>query len=45
MRVNNNLLILGAGQYAYVAKEAAESMGYFEKIAFLDDNNERAMVN
>lgn len=45
MKVNKNLLILGAGQYGYVAKEVAESMGHFEKITFLDDNNERAIVN
>ena len=29
---NNNLLIIGAGQYGHVAKEIAESMGTFEKI-------------
>ncbi len=38
-----NLLILGAGQYGMVAKEIAESMGDFEKIAFLDDKNEMAI--
>ena len=36
---NNNLLILGAGQYGMVAKEIAESMGCFGKIDFLDDIN------
>lgn len=35
----NNLLILGAGQYGMVAKEIAESTGFFETISFLDDNN------
>lgn len=41
--MNSNLLILGAGQYGAVAKETAEAMGCFGKIAFLDDNNERAI--
>lgn len=36
-QMNKNLLILGAGQYGQVAKEIAEDMGCFEKIAFLDD--------
>lgn len=36
--MNKNLLILGAGIYGLVAKEIAESMGCFEKIAFVDDN-------
>lgn len=35
----NNLLILGAGQYGMVAREIAESMGLFSRIAFLDDNS------
>lgn len=34
-----NLLILGAGQYGRVARETAEAMGCFERIAFLDDNS------
>ena len=33
------LLILGAGQYGFVAKETAELMGSFDVIDFLDDNN------
>ena len=41
--MNKNLLILGAGQYGMVAKEIAESMGCFEKIDFLDDNNKIAI--
>lgn len=45
MNINKNLLILGAGQYGQVAKEVAESMGCFENIAFLDDNNEKAIGN
>ncbi len=43
MKANNNLLILGGGQYGQVAKEVAESMGCFERIAFLDDDNELAI--
>lgn len=35
--MNRNLLIIGAGIYGLVAKEIAESMGCFEKIAFVDD--------
>lgn len=38
-----NLLILGAGQYGHVVRETAESMGCFDKIAFLDDNNRIAV--
>ena len=33
------LLVLGAGQYGMVAKEIAESMGIYDDIEFLDDNN------
>ncbi len=36
---NRNLLIVGAGIYALVAKEIAESMQIFEKIAFVDDKS------
>lgn len=32
--MNNNLLILGAGQYGMIAKEIAESMNCFEKNRF-----------
>lgn len=39
----NNLLILGAGQFGLMVKEIAESMGCFDKIDFLDDNNEIAV--
>lgn len=39
----NNLLILGAGQYGYLARETAEAMGCFGTIAFLDDNNPAAL--
>jgi len=34
----NSLLILGAGQYGVMAKEIAEAMGIFDRIAFLDDS-------
>ena len=35
---NNNLLIIGAGQYGLVALEIAQMMGRFGEIAFLDDS-------
>lgn len=35
--MNHNLLIVGAGIYGVVAKEIAESMECFDKIAFADD--------
>lgn len=34
-----NLLILGAGQYGFVAKETAQAIGCFDRIDFLDDNS------
>ncbi len=37
------LLILGAGQYGALVYEIAQSMGLYEKIDFLDDNNEIAI--
>lgn len=33
-----SLLILGKGGYGMVVKEAAEAMGVFDNVAFLDDN-------
>lgn len=36
--MNRNLLIIGAGIYGLVAKEIAESMGCFDRIAFVDDS-------
>ena len=39
----SRLLILGAGQYGYVAKEVAEAMGCFDTVSFLDDNKESAI--
>lgn len=38
MEQSKNLLILGAGQYGVMAKEIAEAMGVFDRIAFLDDS-------
>ena len=40
--MSGNLLIIGAGIYGLVAKEIAESMGCFEKIAFADDGAKEA---
>lgn len=37
------LLILGAGQYGFVAKEIAEAMNCFSQIDFLDDHSEIAI--
>ena len=37
------LLILGAGQYGALVYEIAQSMGLYEKVDFLDDNNEIAI--
>ena len=34
----NNLLILGAGQYGVMAAEIADAMGVFGRIAFIDDS-------
>lgn len=39
----NNLLIIGAGQFGQVTKEIAESLEIFNKIDFLDDNNDLAI--
>ncbi len=38
-----NLLIIGAGQYGQVAREAAEAMGCFSKIEFVDDRSPLAI--
>ena len=38
-----NLLIVGAGQYGYVAKETAEAMNCFDKISFIDNNSPLAI--
>ena len=38
MHSQNSLLVMGAGQYGVMAKEIAESMGVFDRIAFLDDS-------
>jgi len=42
--MNKNLLIIGTGQYGIVAKEIAESMDCFDKIDFLDDNNNEIAI-
>ena len=34
--ITKNLLILGAGQYSFIAKETAEAMGVFGEIKVLD---------
>lgn len=39
----DNLLIVGAGQYGAVAKETAAVTGRFERIDFLDDNHPDAI--
>ena len=41
--MNNNLLILGAGQFGMMVKELAESTDRFDKIDFLDDNSKIAI--
>ena len=41
--MENHLLILGAGQYSFVARETAEAMGCFGRIDCLDDNNPEAI--
>ena len=37
--MKRKLLILGAGQYGRVVREAAQAVGCFERIDFLDDNS------
>lgn len=39
----NNLLIIGAGQYGCVAKETAAAMGCYDKISFIDSNSPLAI--
>lgn len=39
----SNLLILGAGQYSFVAEDTANAMGCFDRIAYLDDASPRAI--
>ena len=41
--MNNNLLIIGAGQYGQVVKAIARDIGSFDKIEFLDDNSNEAI--
>lgn len=40
--MHKNLLIVGAGIYGLVAKEIAQSIGDYDRIAFIDDNRETA---
>lgn len=40
--MENNLLIVGAGIYAIVVMEIAESLGSFDKIDFIDDHATQA---
>ena len=40
--MNKSLLIVGAGQYAYVVYDIATALGY-EKISFVDDNSQSAI--
>ena len=39
MERENNLLIIGAGQYGCVARETAEAMGCYSKISFIDNHS------
>ncbi len=39
----NNLLIIGAGQYGCVAKETADAMGCYDKISFIDNTSPLAI--
>ena len=41
--MNNNLLIIGAGDYGQITYEIAEAMGKFDKIDFLDDKSDLAI--
>ena len=38
-----NLLIIGVGQYGFVAKETSQATGLFDRIDFLDDNSPIAL--
>lgn len=38
--MGKNILILGAGQYGYVVREAVEATGVFDRIETLDDNRD-----
>lgn len=41
--MNNNLLIIGAGQYGLLVRELATALDIFHKIDFLDDSKEMAV--
>ena len=44
MNVKRKLLIVGAGQYAHIAKETAVVMNCFSQIDFVDDNSPLAIA-
>lgn len=39
----DNLLIVGAGQYGCVARETAEAINYYDRISFIDNNSALAI--
>ena len=41
--MNNNLLIIGAGQYGRLVGEIAAELGIYDKIDFVDDNSDEAI--
>ena len=43
MGKEKRLLIIGAGQYGFVAKETAEAIGCFDVISFIDNNSSLAI--
>ncbi len=43
MRREDNLLIVGAGQYGCVARETAEAINCYDRISFIDNNSALAI--
>ena len=43
MEREKNLLIVGAGQYGYVAKETADAIGDYNRISFIDNSSSLAI--
>ena len=43
MSRENNLLIIGAGQYGYVVKETVEAIDGYDRIEFIDDDSSIAI--
>lgn len=41
--MNNNLLIIGAGQYGRLVKEIAAELRIYDKIDFIDDGSDKAI--